>query len=79
MGEKWFFYSVHDAVVGCMRHQKAKRLLRLRTAKSAPLTAAASTDSGGSEPTAASEALELEEGCPELPLSRSQEAELRAK
>ena len=22
MGEKWFFPSVHDAVVGCLRHQK---------------------------------------------------------
>ncbi|CAE7688969.1 SULTR4 [Symbiodinium pilosum] len=25
VGEKWFFPSVHDAVVGCLRHQKAKR------------------------------------------------------
>ena len=70
MGEKWFFYSVHDAVVGCLRHQKARRHLRLRKP---PAATAASTDTGGSEPTAASEVSDLEEG-PELPLSRSQEA-----
>lgn len=27
VGEKWFFPTVHDAVVGCLRHQKAKRKL----------------------------------------------------
>jgi len=27
VGEKWFFPTVHDAVVGCLRHEKAKRKL----------------------------------------------------
>eukprot|EP00933_Yihiella_yeosuensis_P006064 TRINITY_DN11070_c1_g3_i1.p1 TRINITY_DN11070_c1_g3~~TRINITY_DN11070_c1_g3_i1.p1 ORF type:complete len:878 (+),score=151.23 TRINITY_DN11070_c1_g3_i1:168-2801(+) len=25
MGERWFYPTVHDAVVGCLRHQQAKR------------------------------------------------------
>lgn len=75
VGEKWFFHSVHDAVVGCLRHQKAKRkLLSTRTASMIAIPAA-STDCG-SEPTVVqfdTEGSDLEKGAPELPLSRSQE------
>ncbi|CAE8606096.1 unnamed protein product [Polarella glacialis] len=30
IGERWFFATVHDAVVGCLRHQKAKRRQQTR-------------------------------------------------
>ncbi|CAK9083317.1 unnamed protein product [Durusdinium trenchii] len=77
VGEKWFFPSVHDAVVGCLRHQKAKRrLLATRSVLSNSLAGAtASTECSASEAaTVQTDAQsDVEKGVPELPWSRSQE------
>ena len=76
VGEKWFFPSVHDAVVGCLRHQKAKRKLYATRSVMNITIPAASTDCGASEPTVVAsrtDGSDLEKGAPELPLSRSQE------
>eukprot|EP00435_Cladocopium_sp_Y103_P036392 s2024_g9.t1 len=77
VGEKWFFHSVHDAVVGCLRHQKAKRkLISTRTATMMTSAIPAASTDCGSEPTVVqfdTEGSDLEKGAPELPLSRSQE------
>ncbi|CAJ1393429.1 unnamed protein product [Effrenium voratum] len=80
VGERWFFPTVHDAVVGCLRHQKAKRKLLASTnrerANSGPTCTLTLTDCGTSEASMAEATLEtmsdLENGM-ELPLSRSQE------
>jgi len=37
VGERWFFPTVHDAVVGCLRHQKAKQKVINGTIRSRPM------------------------------------------
>eukprot|EP00440_Ansanella_granifera_P021241 gb/GFBE01023058.1/.p1 GENE.gb/GFBE01023058.1/~~gb/GFBE01023058.1/.p1 ORF type:complete len:893 (+),score=180.88 gb/GFBE01023058.1/:1-2679(+) len=80
VGERWFFPTVHDAVVGCLRHQQAKRKLLAcvskRTITALPPTDSEglSSDASGSGAAAAADErqLDVEQGRPRM-LTQSQE------